>query len=562
MENFLAKLRPDNKVNVGVSVSPNVGLEMIMVDYTQHKIMKYARRDLAYNASTREIEDYNEFKQALTDLFNELKIAPASANIILNLPSVSFGHSYLPTVLDDEGVVGALTSQVEESYLFKKNTPVVSWVEVKENNSSEKRYILYSALQEGVVDIIKQIFTDMGATLVAIENTYSSLIKTLEYTGASKDFTSTGSSWNILLVSQNSYAVFSMLGNSVIEYFEEPLAIKSFNNDEVYVAISQAAGAALEKFPTDKLLIVSESNDVSAEILSMQLKQPGDVLYLECNQYAKQPIMDVDLTVLPHYIKAITPEAIGAAIYRMADFGFKFNFLSKTDYKAPDMIRVMGVDLTKEQLIIYTAIIGAAIIGVCYLCSIALQQYITSLETKRGQLEQEATEQQAKLTELKQSSGKIDIYSAAKSIDQSMVDKILYYNSVGADIPSKVWLTYFYADTKGAYGIKGETTSVDDVYLFFRNIKSQVPKSDLILSKLSVDDQEGMIDIEKAQNITYTFELTNSGFGSVKPVDPNEAPKDEKDGQNQNGGSTPQKVDSSTSGSNSMSVPNLPDLPN
>ena len=386
--------------------------------------------------------------------------------------------------------------------------------------------------------------------------------KTLEYTGASKDFTSTGSSWNILLVSQNSYAVFSMLGNSVIEYFEEPLAIKSFNNDEVYVAISQAAGAALEKFPTDKLLIVSESNDVSAEILSMQLKQPGDVLYLECNQYAKQPIMDVDLTVLPHYIKAITPEAIGAAIYRMADFGFKFNFLSKTDYKAPDMIRVMGIDLTKEQLMIYTGIIGFAIVAVCYLCSLALQQYITSLETKRGQLEQEATEQQAKLTELKQSSGKIDIYSAAKSIDQSMVDKILYYNSVGADIPSKVWLTYFYADTKGAYGIKGETTSVDDVYLFFRNIKAQVPKSDLILSKLSVDDQEGMIDIEKAQNITYTFELTNGGFGSVKPVDPNEAPKDEKDGQNQNGGSTPQKVDSSTSGANSMSVPNLPDLPN
>ena len=71
-----------------------------------------------------------------------------------------------------------------------------------------------------------------------------------------------------------------------------------------------------------------------------------------------------------------------------------------------------------------------------------------------------------------------------------------------------------------------------------------------------------MIDIEKAQNITYTFELTNGGFGSVKPVDPNEAPKDEKDGQNQNGGSTPQKVDSSTSGSNSMNVPNLPDLPN
>lgn len=103
----------------------------------------------------------------------EIKIAPQNANVVVNMPSVCFGHSFLPTVLDDEGVTTALTSEIEQNYLFKKNVPVVSWVEVKENNSTEKRYILYSAMQEGVVDVIKQIFTDLGATLIAIENTYS-----------------------------------------------------------------------------------------------------------------------------------------------------------------------------------------------------------------------------------------------------------------------------------------------------------------------------------------------------------------------------------------------------
>jgi len=161
------------------------------------------------------------------------------------------------TVLDDEGVRTAITAEVEQDYLFKKNTPVVSWVEVKENNASDKRYILYAAMQERVVDILTQIFNELGATLVAIENTYSSLMKTLEYTEVSKDFSMSHSAWNILLVSANSYAVFSMLENSVIEYVEEPLAIKSFSNDEVYVAIAQAAGRILEKFPTDKLLIIS-----------------------------------------------------------------------------------------------------------------------------------------------------------------------------------------------------------------------------------------------------------------------------------------------------------------
>ena len=551
MENFLAKLKPDTKINIGVSVSPNVGIEMMVVDASQHKIMKYAHRSLAYNSSTREIEDYNEFKIALKDLFNELRIQPQNANVVLNLPNVAFGHTFLPTVLDDEGVNGALTSKVEEGYLFKKNTPIVSWVEVKENNSSEKRYILYSAIQEDVVDAVKQIFDELGATLIAIENTYSSLMKTLEYTELTKDFALSSGSWNILLVTQNSYVVFSMLGYSVIEYFEEPLAIKSFNNDEVYVAISQAASAVLEKFPTDKLLIISESNDVSAEILAIQLKQPGDVIFLECNQYSKQPIMDVDLNVLPHYIKAITPEAIGAAIYRNREFGIKLNFLAKTDYHAPDTINVMGFDLTKEQLTTYTAIIGAVILGICYLCSMAVGSYGAQLEEKKAALEKEATEQQAQLAELKQNSGKIDIYAAAKSIDSSMINKIKYYDSIGADIPSKVWLTFFYADTNGAYGIKGQTTSVDEVYLFFRNLKSRVPDSDLILSTLSVDDNGGMIDIEKTENAMYTFELTNKKFGSVKVSNPND--QKPADPNNPNAPAA-----QGASGSN-MTVPALPE---
>lgn len=556
MNNFLSKLKPDTKVNVGVSVSPNVGLEMIMVDAVQHKIMKYAHRPLAYNPSTREIEDYNEFKTALTDLFNELRIDPKTANVVLNMPSVAFGHAFLPTVLDDEGVTGALTSKVEESYLFKKNVPVVSWAEVKENNTTEKRYILYSAMQEGVVEIIKQIFDDMGATLAAIENTYSSLIKTLEYTELTKDFAKTPGSWNILLVSQNSYAVFSLIDYNVIEYYEDPLAIKSFNNDEVYVAIAQAASSVLEKFPSDKLLIMSESNDVSAEILAIQMKHPGDVIFLECNQYAKQPIMDVDLNVLPHYIKAITPEAIGAAVYRSREFGLKLNFLVKADIKAPDTTNVMGFELTQEQLVIYTAIIGAAIIIVCFLCSMALQTYISNLESQRSSLDQESTSQQAELASLQKDENKIDIYSAAKKIDKSMLEKILYYNAIGADIPAHVWLTAFYADTAGTYGIAGETSSVDEVYLFFRNLKSQVPTSNLLLAKLSVDDKDGIIDIEKTANANYTFELSNPGYAKVLKAE-EKAQKKEETGSNM----PPAPGEAPAPPQGDMNVPNLPDLP-
>ena len=547
MENFLSKLKPDTKVNVGVSVSPNVGLEMIMVDAVQRKIMKYGQRPLAYNSSTREIEDYNEFKVALKELFSELRIDPKNSHVVLNLPSVTFGHTFLPTVLDDEGVTGALTSIVEESYLFKKNVPVVSWTEIKENNTTEKRYVLYSALQEGVVDIITQIFAELGADLVAIENTYSSLLKTLEYTEITRDFAKSPGSWNILLVSQNSYAVFSLIDYNIIEYYEDPLAIKSFSNDEVYVAIAQAASSVLERFPSDKLLIISESNDVSAEILAIQLKQPGDVIFLECNQYSKTPIMDVDLTVLPNYIKGITPESIGAAIYRTRDFGLKLNFLVSPEIKtAADTINVLGFELTSDQLLIYSMIVGIAIFAVLFLGNTALGSYVKNLEAKRSTLEQDITNMNAELENLKKEDSKIDIYTAAKNIDKSMLTKILYYNAIGADIPQHVWLTSFYADTEGAYGIAGETTSVDDVYLFFRNIKSQVADSNLILSKLSVDDNGGAFDIEQTDNAVYSFELSNPRYKGVAAKE-QAAQNKEQNGQQNQQGST-----------NSSELPQLP----
>ena len=528
MNNFLAKLKPEAKVTVGVSVSPNVGLEMMLVDTNQRKVMKYAFRPLSYNQSAREIDDYAEFKTLLKELFKELNIDPKSANIVLNMPNVCFGHTYLPTVLDDEGVVTALISELEQNYLFKKNVPAIAWSEVKLNNSPEKRYMLYAGIQESVVELLKGVFEELGATLIAIENAYSSMIKTLEYTNLTLDFAESHESWNILLVTQNSFVVFNMYGYNILEYYEDPLAIKSFNNDEVYVAITQASMPILDKYAADNLLVISESNDVSAEILSMQLKRTGNVLFLESNQYAKQSFIDVDFNVLPHYVKGITPEIVGASVYRAKDFELKLNFIQEKEKKVTELINVFGFNLTAEQLFIYTLIIGIMFVAIGFAGSKAVGGYASSLEAQKTNLENEQTALQADLAILQKTSNKIDIYTVAKNIEKSMAEKMLFYNAIGADIPKKVWLTSFYADSNKAYNIEGGTTSVDDVYLFYRNIKSQVPSSNLILSKLSVDDNDGLIDIEVTKNANYKFALSNSQYRAVinaaaaPQVDPNQ----------------------------------------
>lgn len=516
MSSLLSSLGTKTKATVGISVSLNVGLEMIQVDPATKTIVQYANRPLAYNPSTREIEDYNQFKTSVIELFSELGISPQDSNVVVNLPSVHFAHIYLPTTLDDGDVTTALTSEVEQNYLFKKNTPVVSWREVSSNNNTENRYVLYSAIQEGVVEAIKTIFSDIGATLIAIENTYSSLLKTLEYTEIAKNFAQGSKNWNILLVSQNSYAIFAMNKYNVIDYFEDPLALKSFSNDEVYIAVGQAASAALAKYPSDRLMIISETNYISAEILAIQMKRAGEVIFLECNKYAKNSIMNVNLNILPNYVPLITPEAIGAAIYKAKDFSIAFNFLATSDYVAPDTVDFFGYEVEKSKITYLLLFCIVVIAGISYFAMTSLDSYTGKLQAEKSQLETQQKTLQQELEDLKQNKGKVDIYTASKRIMENMTSTVSYYGAIGVDIPQKVWLNKFYADDKGSFAIEGETVSVDDVYLFFRGLKEQVPNSSLILSKLGVRDDDVYVDIEQATDVVYKFELTNSNYVKEK----------------------------------------------
>ena len=530
LNDLLAKFSLSNKVNVGISISQNVGLEMIVVDPNSRQILKYANRPLAYNPQTREIEDFNSFRIVLNELFQELKILPSKANVVLNLPNVFFGHTFLPTVLDDEGVSTALISDVEQNYIFKKNPPVVSWVEVNANNKSDNRYILFSAVQESMVNNIKQVFQELGANLVAIENTNSSLIKALEFTEITKGLVAGDPNWNILLISQNSYSVFSMLEHNVIEYIEDPMAIKAFNGDEVYVAISQAASAMLAKYPTEKLLIISETNDVSAEALALHMNgQRANIVFLECNKFAKQPIMDVDLSILPSYKNSITPEAVGAAIYTARNFALSLNFLPVAKKAVSDSVKFeflgQEFEMSGDQILIYGVVIAILISGVCFTGQKIINGIGATFASQKGQSEQEIATLNDQLSKLQKAQSKIDIYAAAKQIEKSMKNKVLYFSAVGAEIPAKVWLNNFYGDANDAYKIDGQTVSVNDLYLFYRSIKSLVPGSDLILSNLKVDDMGGSIDIDKDENAKYTFSLTNQAYAAMLAKAAEEAAK-------------------------------------
>ena len=117
LNSILSQLGVGSKDTVYLSVTPGVGLELIQLDVQSRTVKNYSYRPLEYNESLREIADIEMFKNAVTELFEELKINP-KCSVVLNLPMVLFGSKELPLLLADDAVQEALTSEVEQSYIF------------------------------------------------------------------------------------------------------------------------------------------------------------------------------------------------------------------------------------------------------------------------------------------------------------------------------------------------------------------------------------------------------------------------------------------------------------
>jgi len=45
---------------LGVSLTPGIGLEAVLYDRNKNVVLKYGRRRVDYNFSTREIQDYSQ----------------------------------------------------------------------------------------------------------------------------------------------------------------------------------------------------------------------------------------------------------------------------------------------------------------------------------------------------------------------------------------------------------------------------------------------------------------------------------------------------------------------
>lgn len=531
LEDFLAKLGASTRITVGVSVSPGVGLEMIEVDRLTGTISKYSNKPLEYNYSTREITDYTQFSTVLEELFEELHI-PKRSNIVLSLPNVHFGMINFPLLLTDEAITNAIISEVEQSYIFKRQEPVVSWYEIFSNVETENRILTYTALQENALNEIRERCNEIGCTIVGIENSYASLLKALHYSGFAKEQMKENITWNLMIIGQNSYSIISMFEKKVMEYYEEPLALKSFVDDEIYNAITSSAQLTLAGLPASHLVIVSETDLVSAEVLSMKIPVESTVKFLECNKFAQNELLPVNLNILPKMALQITPEAIGAAIYPFSDFPLKLNLIKEREGDLSSLeetvecprinVGNLEIELTPAFIKRFSLLISGIIILPIIVLALLLNKIIIPKEqSKLDKINSKIEKISGDIAKYNNSekSDTFDLKSAIdKIIDQNKI-KLSYYSALGISIPSKLWITYYMLGGTGKIDIKGKSSNVKSIYTFYKSLKQLVNNSDIRLYKLeiaseSIDDV--VSDISNSPKL-YSFEITNMAESELNP---------------------------------------------
>lgn len=533
LNSILAQLGVGQKETVYLSVTPGVGLELIKLDIPSRSVKNYAYRPLEYNEAVREITDMEAFRTAVTELFAELAIPPKS-NVVLNVPMVLFGNADYSLMLGDDAISTALTSEVEQSYIFKRYDPLISWTDSTNVKSGDTRKLYYTAIQKNVVENIKTTLADLGYNLVGLEMSLTSILKALAFSGITEEQMQDGVSWNLMLVSSNGYSVCSMLGKNIIDYYEEPLAIKSFEDDEIYNAISSSAQITFMSYPANYLVVVSETDMVSAELLSKRLPVEANISFIENNSFKKQDVLPVSLDVLEDVAHKISLEAIGIAVGNAVNMPEKFNFFANSsDVVTDDLNESVHIkigsneyDISPSTAIKVSAILSAIIIIPTILAFIGIpaieKQKQTKLSEVNSKLEQVNSEIK-KYQNAENQSGNFDEGTEIKKVLSNNRSKLMAYSALGESVPKNLWVTYFVTKEDGKIDIKGESKSVEDIYLFFRNMKDSLINTQLRLHKLQM--KTGSVDDAVNVSNNYEFEITNMTDAELNPP----APADDKE---------------------------------
>ena len=486
---------------VGVSVTPEVGLEVAQIDFATQTVLKYGIRQLEYDASRREIADLDLFKEALQDLFFELQI-PKGTEVVLNIPTVAFKTNDYPAALDEAKISNAIEEELADHYIFKTVEPAVSAVRLP-NASMQFYKIAYTAAQKQMLIEIALGIKDMGYKLVGIDTSVNSVLNALMYkqrVDVSID------SWVLLIVDSYCCTIITMNGKNYVDTYEERISIGQVLDDaENYSTVVGTVTPILKNLPSKYLCVVSKTNIISAEVLASKLSYTAPIIHQEANCFSKEAFLELGPEVDEKFANIVSLDIIGAAIYK--DFeqysDAHFNLFNKslgdiyTSEQPPEIMLAGRTIVLTPQLLIFAFVVVAIVI---ILPTVGALLYYANListqQNKMAELNQKVQEINQFLKDNENISS--DLFDEGDEIRLGLAHNkniYSYYTIVGTEIPKKLWLTHLKLSDKTT--IEGQADNLESVYAFFRSIKDYNPNSDIKLQKLGLASKTSFTPIEE-----------------------------------------------------------------
>ena len=485
---------------VGISVTPEIGLEIAEIDYETKTVLKYGTRPLDYNTASRQIADMDIFKETLQDLLLEMEI-PTSSMIVLNIPTVTFKVSSYPAHLDEFQIDNAISEELLSIPFFESEEPCFSSVKMPDSSMQFSK-IAYTAAQHRIVSEIVLAIRDLNYKIYAIDTSLNSTFNALRYIGHLNNVEQ-DTPWTMLVVDSFSCRILRMIGTSFTDVYEEKISIGQVLGDvENYNTVVSTVQPILNNLPSKFLLVVSKTNIISAEILSEKLNYSSPIIHQEANNYLSEVLLPISEDVNPELAKTISFDVIGAAVRReiehISDANFNLYNRQLGDLFLKDQPPEVTIGNRKYILSNEFLIKTFAIFAVVVLLVIVLPIYIF-LCAAIGKKQADIADLDQKIAVIDQYLKEHD-YLSSNEFDEGDEIKIglvrnkgiySYYTIVGTEIPKKLWLTHLKLSDKVT--IEGQADNLQSIYAFFRSIKDYDSKSDVKLQKLGLASKSSTI---------------------------------------------------------------------
>lgn len=477
------------KTVVGVSVTPDIGIEVAIVDYEKHFLKAYVSKPFVFDPKMQGSFDLDIFKETLYDALVDVG-APKGSEIVLNLPSVVFAVKDWPASIDKAQLAGNIEDDIYELPLFKESADeaVYSYCTLP-NSTIQFNKVVHTAIPKNILLEIAVQIKDLEYRLVAIDTSVNSSLNALIYSG--RVDVSPDTSWVMLMVDSNVCRVISMQGRNYVDCIEENIGIgKVLDDAENYSIVVNAISPILKNLPSDLLYVVSKTDIISAEALASKISYKAQIVHQEVNSFNKTPLIDLAVDMVPEVGRQATLDVIGAAIKK--DFGSNstaqlnlFNQMLGDVYLSQTPPVFMGIELSIENMLKYGLMFAVIILAITLTASYLLNSQIRAKQDKIRGYDNQIAEINQYLKAHEDISSQQ--FSEADEIRIGIADNksvYSYYTIVGTEIPKKLWLTSLKLGDQVT--IEGQADNLESVYSFFRNIKDYNPDSPVKLQKLGL----------------------------------------------------------------------------